>query len=166
MTTTIPWIFWLFPVVFTIHNIEEAVWLPEFSKRAGRFCRPVARLEFVFAVACITALAAVITALFYLKGPESIPSYLFFAFNFVMLINVFVPHLAATIALRRYCPGLATGVLLLVPVTAGNLLVGYNRGYYHPALFGIIAILFAGIVVGAIPVLFRIGRWVQRMGWR
>ena len=31
----IPWFFWLFPVAFAIHNAEEALCLPAFSKSAG-----------------------------------------------------------------------------------------------------------------------------------
>jgi hypothetical protein len=33
-----------------------------------------------------------------------------------MLINVLVPHLVATIALRRYAPGLLTGLFLMWPI--------------------------------------------------
>ena len=46
----IPWFFWLFPVAFTLHNIEEALWLPAFSKSAGKFQKPVNTFEYEFAV--------------------------------------------------------------------------------------------------------------------
>ncbi len=31
---------WLFPIVVTLHNAEEAIWLPGWSKRAGRWRLP------------------------------------------------------------------------------------------------------------------------------
>lgn len=163
MSQTIPLIFWAFPIVFTIHNIEEALWLPRFSQSAGKFHKAVGTFEFVFALVVITLLAAVITLLFYLMGKESIPCYLFFAFNFGMLVNVFFPHLAATVVLRRYCPGLLTGIFLLAPTTIYLLVYGYDNAYFSFPKFWIITIPFAGLVVGSIPLLFRIGRYLQKM---
>lgn len=153
-----PWIFWAFPAVFAIHNIEEALWLPRFSQTAGKYHKPVGSFEFAFALVVLTVLATVITSALYATGRQSIPCYLFFAFNFGMLVNVFFPHLAATIALRRYCPGLATGIVLLAPTTVYLLWYGYGNGYFLFPKFWLITIPFAAIVVGSIPVLFRIGR--------
>jgi len=48
---------WLFALVITIHNIEEAILLPKWSKTAGRWHHPVGDREFRFAVAVITVLA-------------------------------------------------------------------------------------------------------------
>ena len=79
-----------------------------------------------------------------------------------MLVNVFFPHLAAAVALRRYCPGLLTGVLLLVPTTVYLLAYGYENAYFSFPRFWIVAIPFAGLVVGSIPLLFRIGRSIQK----
>lgn len=163
MSQTVPLIFLAFPIVFTIHNIEEALWLPRFSQSAGKFHKPVGTFEFVFALAVLTILAWVITLLFYLMGKESIPCYLFFAFNFGMLVNVFFPHLAATIVLRRYCPGLLTGILLLTPTTVYLLVYGYENEYFSFPKFWIITIPFAGIIVGSLPLLFRSGRSLKKM---
>jgi hypothetical protein len=161
MKTSLSWIFWAFPVAFTIHNIEEALWLPGFSQSAKKYHKPVGRFEFVFALIVITVLATVITFLFYLSGRQSVACYLFFAFNFGMLINVFFAHLAATIALRRYCPGLLTGILLLAPTTIYLLLYGYTNGYFLLPTFWLVTIPFAAVVVGSIPFLFKVGKYLQ-----
>ncbi len=163
MDASIPWIFWAFPIVFTIHNIEEALWFPKFSKTAGKYHKPVGTFEFTFAVAVITMLATTITVLFYLTGKQSIPCYLFFAFNFGMFINVLFPHLVATVALKRYCPGLLSGILALAPTTMYLLFYGYNNGYFEFPKFWIITIPFAGLVLGSIPVLFKVGRYLERV---
>lgn len=162
MAASLPWIFLAFPIVFTIHNIEEALWLPEFSKKAGKYYKPVDTFEFVFALVVITLTAIIITAWFYRTGKESIACYLFFAFNFGMFINVFFPHLVATIALRKYCPGLLTGLLLLVPTTAYLLWYGYENQYFTFPKFWLITIPFAGLVVGSIPVWFRVGKQLEK----
>lgn len=162
-TVALPPIFWLFPIAFTLHNLEEAIWMPAFSKTAGRLHRPVGTFEFIFALIPITALGWLVTLLFYAAGPLGVPCHLFFAFNLAMLVNVFFPHLAATVALRRYCPGLATGLLLLAPVNSFLLIIGFRHGYFAVPELIVVTAVFAGLVAGAIPLLFRAGRWVH---WR
>jgi len=146
-----------------IHNIEEALWLPAFSKSAGKFHKPVDTFEFAFAVIILTLLSYVITLQFYASGKNSLACYLYFAFNFGMLINVFFPHLAATIVLRRYCPGLLTGILFLMPTTIYILLYGYENEYFLFPKFWFITIPFAGIVLGSLPILFKAGKYLQRI---
>ena len=34
---------WLFALVVTLHNLEEAIWLPDWSQTAGRWHSPVSR---------------------------------------------------------------------------------------------------------------------------
>ena len=153
-----PWIFWLFPIAFAIHNFEEALLLPDWSKSAGKFHKPVGSFEFVFALIILTLLSVVFTTAFYSEGSESPGAYLFFAFNLGMLANVFFPHLAATIALKKYCPGLLTGVLFLAPTTVSLLLYGQANQYYSFLKLCVVTVPIAGIIVGSIRVLFHIGR--------
>jgi hypothetical protein len=51
----------LFPVAITVHNLDEAVWLPAWSRTAGRWHVGVGAFEFRLAVAVLTALAWVVT---------------------------------------------------------------------------------------------------------
>ncbi len=161
MNSIIPWIFWLFPIAFTIHNIEEAFWLPAFSKSAGKFHKPIDSFEFIFAIIILTLLSIIITFLFYQKGKQSLICYLYFAFNFGMLLNVFYPHLIATVVLKKYCPGLITGILFIIPSTTYILIYGYQNQYFLFPKFWIITIPFAVLVVGSIPILFKIGKYLQ-----
>jgi len=52
---------WLFPFAITLHNLEEAIWLPAWSKHAGKWHRPVSPSAFPFAVAVFTLLAFMVT---------------------------------------------------------------------------------------------------------
>jgi hypothetical protein len=157
-----PLFFWLFPVAFTIHNIEEALWLPAFSKSAGKFLKPVNIFEFLFALIVITLLSIIITIMFYIDGKQSLACYLFFAFNFGMLINIFFPHLIATVVLKKYCPGLITGILFLMPCVSYNLIYGYQNQYYSFPKFWIIAVPSILLMVGIIPILFKVGLYLQK----
>ncbi len=46
-----------FCFAITLHNIEEAIWLPEWSQQSSKFQKPVTSNEFHFAVIVITMLA-------------------------------------------------------------------------------------------------------------
>jgi hypothetical protein len=160
---TIPWFFWLFPIAFALHNVEEALFLPAWSKAAGKFHKPVGSFEFSFAVACLTVFSILVTVLFSLKGKQSLAGYVFLAFNFGMFVNVFFPHLVATIALKKYCPGLLTGVVLLLPTTGYLLYYGFFNEYFVFPMFWYVLFPSVVVVVGSIPSLFKLGRSVQRL---
>ena len=91
---------WLFPIVATIHNAEEAIWLPEWAKRTGFWRTPVSPGVFRFTVAVLTVLAFAVTWLSAESGKQSAWTYLAFGSMVVLLANVLVPHLAATVSRR------------------------------------------------------------------
>jgi hypothetical protein len=148
---------WLFPFVLTLHNAEEAIWLPEWSKRVGSWFRPVAPGVFRFAVVVVTLLVYVLTWLSANSGKQSVWTYLVFGSIAVALVNVLIPHLAATIVQRSYMPGVATAVLLNLPVM--SLLVvlavreGYVSGWKSVAYF----LAVTGVSAALIPALFKLG---------
>jgi len=152
---------WLFPIVITIHNIEEAVWLPAWSVHASRFHRPVGAFEFRFAVTVLTLLGYVITYLSAIHGSGSAATGLFCAYCLAMLLNALVPHLAATIVLRRYAPGLATGLLLNVPVTAWILHRALTEGHATVKILAISSAVMIPALLVSIPVLFALGRFIN-----
>jgi hypothetical protein len=51
----------LFLLGFSLHNIEEALWLPQWSQNATRFHKPVSNNEFHFAVIMVTAIGYLFT---------------------------------------------------------------------------------------------------------
>ncbi|MGV8081126.1 MAG: HXXEE domain-containing protein [Syntrophales bacterium] len=152
---------WLFPVAVTVHNLEEAVLLPAWSQRAGRWHRPVEPFAFRFAVAVLTVLAYAATAWSAAGGAESIGAYLLSGYALAMLLNVFLPHLLATVALRRYVPGLATALLCNLPVTAGLLQAAFAEGYVKLPTFAYYAVPVCLGLVASIPFLFAVGRRIK-----
>ena len=106
---------WLFPLVVCLHNLEEAIWLPPFLQARG--WHVVSSGEFRLAAAATAALAVAVTWLSVRGDRNSVGAYLFVVFCVVMLLNA-VWHVAASIYLRAYAPGVLTAVLLVFPVTS------------------------------------------------
>lgn len=149
---------WLFVAVVSAHNLEEAIWLPAWSKTAGRWHPPVTAIEFRFATAVLTVLAFLAAAWASLEGKAGAGAYLVAGSALAMLLNVLFPHLLATLILRRYMPGLATAVLFVLPASAVLLGKAVDENYIDIQRF-----LWIGpaVVIGiaiSIPVLFWIGR--------
>jgi len=150
---------WLFPMVVTAHNLEEAIWLPGFVA-AHRTELPwtVEPGEFRFAVTVLTLAAWVITYLSWRTGRERIWTYLLFGYAVAMLVNVFIPHVIAAILFRGYAPGLATALALNLPVLTWLC----TRAIRDRYVSGRKAVAFAvGVPVGIValaPTLFALGR--------
>lgn len=147
-----------FVIAIGLHNLEEAIWLPAWSLRAGRWHAPVGAREFRFAVAVLTALAALAFALALMQGPESFGAYFLSGYALAMLLNVVAPHLGATLAMRRYMPGTATALLLNLPVTALLLRAAFGEGQVSTPVFFWAAPLVVVAILASIPPLFMIGR--------
>lgn len=112
----IPRIEILFLLGFSLHNIEEAIWLPAWSNYASRYHQSVTANQFNFAVIVITAIGFLVTFQYFLWGRGyEISKFIYVGFVFMMVGNVVFPHLVATILLKKYAPGLVTGLLLNAP---------------------------------------------------
>lgn len=151
---------WLFALAITLHNAEEAWLLPAWSRSAGRWHPPVGAGEFRLAVGILTVLAYLVAGLATISGKGSVGTYLLAGYALAMLLNVVFPHVLATIALRRYTPGTATAVLLNLPITILLLATAIQSGSIHMAAFLWVGPLVTGGLLGALPLLFALGRWL------
>ena len=150
----------LFLISFTLHNIEEALWLPRWSKHAGKFHPPVKNNEFHFALMVVTVAGYLITFLFILYGNTSeIIRYAYFGLILMMCMNAFFPHLIASIAFRKYAPGAITGLFLNLPIGLHIVFAKYSESIGNYKLWiGFLAI--AAITLLMLKPLFKIGRYV------
>jgi len=149
---------WLFPIVITLHNAEEAIWLPGWSKRAVLWHSPVSPGSFRFAVAVLTVLAVAITWLSAESGKQTVWTYLAFGCMVVTLANVLIPHIALTVALRSYMLGVATAVILNLPVLSLLVVLALKEGYVSGLKAAEYSVGVAGLLLLSIPVLFKTGR--------
>jgi hypothetical protein len=147
----------IFLLGFTIHNLEESIWLPEWSKHAKKFHEPVERNQFIFAVITVTIVGYLVTVTEIIDNtPGSVFSYIYLGFIGMMGLNTILPHLAATILLKKYAPGLITALLLNLPLSiiiiARYIVAGIN------VYFLILAIMaFTVITLSLLKPLFKLG---------
>ena len=152
---------WLFAVSITIHNLEEAIWLPGWEPNICRLKIKTGPLEFRFAVSVLTLLAYLAATLAMIGGRGSVGAYLISGYALAMLINVFVPHLLATIITKRYAPGTATAIVLNLPVTILLLRQGFREGVIDTSTFLTAGPLSALGILLLLPILFFIGRRIR-----
>lgn len=149
---------WLFPIVVTLHNAEEAIWLPSWSKRAVLWHSAVTPGTFRFAITVLTVLAFAVTWLSVLSGRQTVWTYLAFGYMAAALANVLIPHIALTVALRSYMPGVATAVALNLPVLSLLVVLAIREGYVSGWKATAYSVCVAGMLLASIQILFKAGK--------
>lgn len=72
----------------------------------------------------------------------------------VMFLNVFVPHVPAALLLGGYSPGVATAVLVNLPVSVYFLRRSAREGYLRSGEFAGLAAAALGVLLIGLPLLF------------
>jgi uncharacterized protein with HXXEE motif len=155
---------WAFVLAIAMHNLEEAVWLPAWSQRSGRWHPTVGAAEFRFAVIVLTAAGAAVALAASIGGKGSLGAYLLSGYALAMLLNVVFPHVLVTLAMRTYAPGTLTALLLNAPVCALLLEAALRERYVDHGVFLWAGPLVVLAILGAIPLLFAVGRWLRSAG--
>lgn len=148
----------LFLLGFSLHNIEETLWLPGWSKHARKYHKEVSPNEFRFAVIIVTAIGYLLTFQYFVFGADyAAAKYIYLGFILMMVVNVFFPHLVATIVLKKYAPGLSTGLMLNAP--CGIYILIKKISDFDDLLFVVIAgIILAAFFLLLIKYLFVLGK--------
>lgn len=120
---------WIPAVTETIHNIEEAVFLPAWSAGAGLWSGHLTAFQFRSAVAAVTLLIYVIIY-YYMRNGNNFSTHLYCGTLVVILVNVFVPHLAVSVLISSCSPGVLSGIILNVPVTLYLLRRGLRENLF------------------------------------
>lgn len=110
---------WLVPIFLTIHNLEEALFMPAFIEkrnasvpgRLRELIPPVTYKQFLVSLIIITVIPYLV-ALFWLSRPWAM--YLLVGLQVVMLLNV-CAHTLMGLLLRGYAPGLVTALVINLP---------------------------------------------------
>ncbi|WP_459840615.1 HXXEE domain-containing protein [Halanaerocella petrolearia] len=143
---------------FTLHNIEEGIWLPMWSKYTGKYNKTVENNEFHFALLVVTVLGYLLTFLFLIFGSSyNIIKYLYLGFLLMMCFNAIFPHLLATVVLKRYAPGTITGLMLNLPIGLFIIFGKYRNEFeFSKLIIGFITITI--IVLLLIHLSFKVGK--------
>jgi hypothetical protein len=149
---------WFFPIAVTLHNAEEAIWFPEWTKRTSRWPAPVEPGVFRFAAVVFTTVAFAVTWLSARSGKQTVWTYLAFGYMVAVIANALVPHIALTLAMRRYMPGVVTGAFLNLPVLSLLVVLALREGYVSGFKAAAYSIGVAAVLLLSIPALFKLGR--------
>jgi len=155
-------IFFCFAI--TLHHIEEAIWLPKWSRHFSKFRRPVTSNEFFFAVIFITILAYLSAFSFLCRPTSDIAKWIFIGFLGSMIFNVIFPHFIAAILMRTYAPGLLTGLLLILPVNSVIICQMLLKKFIIWQELVISTLAVGIILLALIPILFKIGGKITPTG--
>lgn len=108
----------ILPITFAIHNLEETFGMEKWTNSIPSFIhKPVTTRQFSIAVVLFTLLSF---ALIWTKNhyqTEEQFLYVVTGFSGMLFLNVFFPHLIATIYLKKYAPGVITALLINLPLT-------------------------------------------------
>jgi hypothetical protein len=107
---------WLVPIFFMLHNMEEAPFMENWSKRLPWKIHPtVSTRQFVIVVKFLT-LAGFLLTYFGVEYLANQTGYLIvLGIQIILLFNAFIPHIVSTILFRMYSPGVITASLITLP---------------------------------------------------
>ena len=149
---------WLFALGVVIHNIEEALFLPAWSTRAGRWHVQVGAFPFRFAVVVLSTAVIVAAWLSSVSGALSFGAYFLTGYALAMVLNVVFPHVLATVALHSYAPGTATALLFILPLGGCLVYRALTEGYVEQTVFAVSGPATVAGIIASIPVLFAAGK--------
>ena len=147
-----------FVAAVCLHNLEEAWLMPRWLRQVFGSRPPVGAWEFRFATGVLSLLLVPLAVLAVRAGPGSAAAHVWLGVVFAMGVNAILPHLAATVALRRYMPGTATGLLLNLPLAVSLCRRGLAARWVEPHTFAWAAPTVAVALLACVPALFALGR--------
>jgi hypothetical protein len=147
----------IFPLAITLHNIEEALWLPQWSQFTKRYHKRVGRNEFYFALICVTLIAYLSSFFFLFFNEVVLLRYIYFGFVGAMILNAIFPHLIATIVLKRYAPGVLTGILMNVPCFSFLIIFAIKENVISTFEVIISTAVVGGAILVSLPIFFKLG---------
>jgi len=151
----------LFPVLVALHNVEEAIGMPRWTRRSGPWFGGVQPAVFRFALIVFTVLALVITVLSAVSGRMTFWGNLTFGYMIAMLFNALVPHIAVSVAKRTLMPGVITAATLNLPILSFLAALALKEGYVskHDAL--VFSLVVPVLLLFSILLLFKLGKSIS-----
>ena len=104
-------------VSFIFHNIEEAISICSYPIQSPiSFIKPASCSQFLWAVSIMSLIVVVLFIAAIRTKQHAFNLFISTAIASGLVLNVFIPHIAAAIYSLNYTPGLVTAVLLNLPL--------------------------------------------------
>lgn len=107
---------WLVPVFFMLHNMEEAPFIEDWSKRLPvKLPISYSTRQFVIAVTFLT-LGGFLVTWFGVEYLHNSTGYLaVVGIQAILFFNAFIPHIGSMMRFRMYSPGAVTAIVITIP---------------------------------------------------
>jgi hypothetical protein len=107
----------LLPFAFALHNLEEVLGMEKWTKSVPEYIhKPVTTRQLGIAVLLFSILGFVVTLTKSFYQTEQYYYFVIAGFAGMLFLNVFLPHLTATVFLKKYSPGVISGLLINLPL--------------------------------------------------
>jgi hypothetical protein len=153
------WLIWLFPVLCTLHNVDEALTLAQWTEKQSFGLRRGKR-TFRVIIVFITLLAFTVTA-GYAWWPADVFRYGYFGYVGAMLINAFFPHVAVSVIKQKPMPGLVTAIINAVGC-GGIIYWGLSQGHIASLTLIISTVLVGAGLLLIIAISFNVKKIIKR----
>jgi hypothetical protein len=149
---------WLIPFILTVHNLEEALTMPAWVPAHVGLIKenlpiPIdiqfTPAQLLCSLFIATAVPWIVTLLCIDGERGSVKLFLLFLLQAIILLNVFIPHIAASIRMQQYNPGVVTAVLFNLPFSIYLFRRAYRTQYLSLQNF-VVLFLTAIVVYGPI----------------
>jgi hypothetical protein len=131
-------------VVLLLHNVEETLAIRHFTfNTTAAWMQPMTYTQFLFSVILLSLV--LITVYIYAIRTSNGTIYYFLsgAIAVSMLFNVFFPHISLAVYSAGYVPGLASAILLILPLSTFMLIKNHE---FYPTLKDYVKSLMIGFV--------------------
>jgi hypothetical protein len=165
-------VLWLIPIVLTLHNTEEALTMPHWVMANLQLIEknlPAAidihftPTQLLLSLLLATVVPFIVTMLCIDGEKRSIKLYLLFLLQAIVLLNVVIPHVAGSIRMRQYNPGVITAVCFNLPFSLYVFLRAFREQYLGPREF-VWLFVVAFLVYGPIAwTLHFTGEWLAKV---
>lgn len=153
---------WLVPILFAMHNLEEAPGMARWSRQIpARIHPPVTPRQFAIAVTLLTGLCFVVTFVVTANPQNRLGISILLGFQTAMALNAFIPHLAATVWFRIYAPGVVTGILVNVPFGVYLIRRAFAENQVELNAFIIAAVIAALTMIVLAALSLQMGKWIE-----
>lgn len=130
---------WLVPIFFALHNLEEAPFMEDWSKRLPLKIHPtVTTRQFSIAVTFLTLAGFLITYLEINYLYTRTTYLLTLGIQAILLFNSFIPHIGSTVRFRIYSPGVVTAILITLPFSLYLFRRAFEENVLTPNQFWIL----------------------------
>ena len=146
-------------IIFTIHNLEEAIWLTNWSEKHSPQKNKTSQKEFLFSVSIITLIGYFIYFLHQFQS-TTFTTNILYGFLGAMILNVIFPHIALSVLTKSYMPGVGTGVGLIIPFYLYLISIAIKNGSINIQSF----LIATGLTsLALICLLFLLNRIASKM---